>query len=81
MELRRQCLQRRRFHGLGFLPIGPFVEREAKAFKPPNKFAFDSYVTCVVYIGHHGLLLAKPAQQNRCAPINKSLGQRLMQRV
>ena len=81
MELRRKGCHTGSAQGLGLVGIGGFVLRKAEPLKTANQLPFDRHFTFVVHFGHEALLLLQPAQQNGCAPINKSLCQPRMQRV
>ena len=62
VKMRCQSLQSSCFDGFRFLSGSRFIQRESKAFQPPDEFAFYGHITCVVNFGHHGLLLAQSAQ-------------------
>lgn len=79
--MRGQRLQARLTHGFFFLAGRTFILDEAESLKTPDEFAFDRHLAIFVHIGHHGLLLLEPAQEHGCAPVHKSLGQTLVQRI
>jgi len=81
MEMRRKGRNAGGAKRLGLVRACSFVLRKAEPFKTANEFSLNRHFTFVVYVGHKALLLLQPAQQNGCAPINKSLGQSRMQRV
>ena len=81
MELRRKGCHTGSAQGLGLVGIGGFVLRKAEPLKTANQLPFDRHFTFVVHFGHEALLLLQPAQQNGCAPVNKSLRQPRVQRV
>ena len=81
MELRSQGLQCGGFHRLVLGRARALVHPKAEPVQLAYKFTFNGDFTGLVYIGHHGFLLSKPAQQYGCAPIYKSLSQTLMQSI
>ena len=81
VELRAQCLQRGRLDRLCLGHTCALVLAKAETIQLANKFAFYGYFTCVVYFGHYGFLLSQSAQKHGRAPIYKSLGQTLVQRI
>ena len=81
MELRGKRLKRYRFDRLGLSGPGSFVLTKSETIQFTHKFTFYSHFTSVVYFGHNGFLLSQSAQKHGCAPIYKSLGQTLVQRI
>ena len=81
MELRSQGLQCGGFHRFVFSRTRALVHPKAEPVQLAYKFTFNGDFTGLVYIGHHGFLLSKPAQQYTRAPIYKSLSQTLVQSV
>ena len=74
-------MKRRRFDRFGLGHSSAFVLTKPETIQLAYKFTLYSHFTCVVYFGHHGFLLSQSAQKHGCAPIYKSLGQTLVQRV
>ena len=81
MELRSQGLQGCGFHRLVLGRTCAFVHPKAEPVQLAYKFTFNGDFTGLVYIGHHGFLLSKPAQQYGCTPIYKSLSQTLVKSI
>ena len=81
VEMRRERLHRRGLQRLRLLPGCILVLAEPEPFEPADEFAFDGDFTLVIHFGQKGLLLLQPPQQHGCAPVNKSLGQALVERI
>ncbi len=58
MKMRGKRLKGRRLDCLGFGCTGPLVLTEPEPVQLADELALDSHFTCVIYFGHHGLLLA-----------------------
>ena len=80
-KMRRQCLQAGLTQRLGLLTACVFILTETEPFQTTDEFAFDGHFTLIIYFGQKGLLLLEPAQKHGCAPVHKSLGQTLVQRI
>ena len=67
----------------GFRLIGRCagILAEAEPIQTAQHFAFDRHFALVIHLGHEGLLLLQPPQQNASAAVDKSLGQARVQRI
>ena len=81
MELRLQGRNRRLRQRPRLIRRCRGILPEPEPFQTTDEFAFDGHFTFVIHLGLEGLLLLQPPQQNRCAPVDKSLGQCRVQRV
>ncbi len=81
MEMRSQGLKAGCFKRFRFLTRCVFILTEPEPFETTDEFTFDGHISVFIYFGQKGLLLFQPAQQNGCAPINKSLCQRFVQSI
>ena len=81
MEMWGQSRHRRSAQCLFLIPARRLILRETETFQATHEFTFDGHFTFIVYFGQKGLLLFEPAQKHGCAPVHKSLGQTLVQRI
>ena len=81
MENRNQRRDRGLTQHAGFFRRGGCVLTEAEPFQLADQLPFDGDFALVVHFSHKALLLLQPAHQHRCAPVNKSLCQSVMQGI
>ena len=60
---------------------GGTILAEAEPVQTTNELALYGDFPVFIHFGHKALLLFQSPHQNRCAPIDKSLGQSLMERI
>ena len=81
MQQWHQCRDRGLAQCARLIRGGGGVGTEAKALQTPDQLTLDSHFALVVYFSHKALLLFQPPQQNRGAPVDKSLCQSVMQGI
>ena len=74
-ELRRQRCKSGLAHCLCLIRAGGFILMEAKSLKATQYLSFNCHFAVFVHLGHKALLLLQSAQQHRCTPVHKPVGQ------
>ena len=81
VELRPERRHRSLPQRLGLIRACRLVLPEPEPVDPAQNLTLDGYLTAFCHLGHKALLLLQPAQKHTGAPVDKSLGQRAMQRI